>query len=108
MSLAWYFSTGDRPAGGKPAPDVASAPAAKPSAPAGTERPDASLVSGRAPQAAPAKDELDWDDSLDEEIALAGQKIVSIQQEWYGVDDAYSTIRQGLEQVEKEIENGNL
>jgi len=67
-----------------------SAPAEKPSSPAG---------SGSA---------LAWDDALDKEIIVAGQAVVSADQDWTHLAGAGTTLRYGLEEVQKDIENNAL
>jgi len=60
------------------------------------------------PQPAPAAAELRWNDSLDEQLVQVGEEIVRLQQDWYHLDDAFVPVYQGLEQVEKDIEDSTL
>ena len=71
---------------------------ADPSTPAG-----GAVASGAA-----QTDELDWDDSLDQQIVQAGQQMVRIQQDWYRPDDAFGSVHDGLEQMEKDIDDNLL
>jgi hypothetical protein len=79
-----------------PSADVAvkdvqpSAPAKKPVSPAG---------SGSA---------LAWDDALDKEITVAGEAVVSAAQDWTHLASAGTTLRYGLEEVQKDIEDNSL
>jgi hypothetical protein len=67
-----------------------SAPAKKPASPAG---------SGSA---------LAWDDALDKEITVAGQAVVSAAQDGTHLAGAGTTLRYGLEAVQKDIEDSPL
>jgi hypothetical protein len=67
-----------------------SVPAKKPASPAG---------SGPA---------LAWDDALDREITVAGQAVVSAAQDWTHLAGAGTTLRYGLEAVQKDIEDSPL
>ena len=62
----------------------------------------------RQPAAVVAKDTLEWDDSLDRQIVLAGQEVVRIQQDWYRLDDAVGPVLRGLEQMEQDLEENVL
>lgn len=53
-------------------------------------------------------DELDWDDSLDDRIALVSQEIIRVQGDWYCLDDAFGPLRDGIDQIEQEIEDDTL
>lgn len=53
-------------------------------------------------------DELNWDDSLDEQITLAAQEVVRIQQDWYYLDDAFGPVYHGLEQMEEDLDQSAL
>jgi len=57
---------------------------------------------------APDVDALDWDDSLDDQIALVGRQIIQVQGDWYGLDDALSPLREGIDQIEEEFESDTL
>jgi hypothetical protein len=67
-----------------------SPPAKKPASPAG---------SGSAPA---------WDDALDKEITVAGEAVVSAAQDGTHLAGAGTTLRYGLEEVQKDIENSPL
>ena len=60
------------------------------------------------PQTELAADELKWDDSLDEQIASIGQEVVRVQQDWYSLGNAFSTVDYGLEQIEQDMEDNTL
>ncbi len=53
-------------------------------------------------------DSFDWDDSLDQQIASAGQAIVRVQQDWYYADDAFSPVQDGLEEINEDIQSDML
>lgn len=53
-------------------------------------------------------DEWDWDDSLDEQIAMAGQEVVLVQQGWHDLDDAFGSVQVGLEEIEEDIQDETL
>ena len=82
-TLAWSLMRARQPGGLSPPPDELASPNVK-------------------------QDELHWDDSLDEEIALAGQQLVRIQQDWYYLDDPFGPVQHGLEQVAEDIEDDTL
>ena len=46
--------------------------------------------------------------TLDQQIAMAGQEVIRVQQDWYGLDDAYGPVLQGLQQISEEIDNDTL
>lgn len=85
-------------------PAAPSRPSTLPPAPT----PDARVIAENDAAVDLATDELAWDDPIDEEIVLTGQVMVSIQQDWYDVDQAYGSVYQGLQQVEEDIESGTL
>lgn len=60
------------------------------------------------PESTPDTEPLEWGDSLDEQIVLAGQEIMSAGQDWYHLDDAFGPVRDGLEQVAEDIDNSTL
>ena len=77
----------------------------------GVPRPDAdALAAAHAvpPQTAFAEDELAWDDPLDDQLAMAGQEIIRIQQDWQSLDEPYGNVYRGLEQMEEEIQDNTL
>lgn len=63
---------------------------------------------GVASQDMKQPDELNWDDSLDQQIAQAGRQLISIQQDWYHLDDAFGPVHDGMEQMEKDIDDSTL
>jgi len=79
-------------------------------APGGLSTPPYLAVSPNVEQSLPeqAADELVWDDSLDEHLALVGREIVRIEQDWYCLDDAFYPVQFGLQQVEDDIGNNTL
>jgi len=56
----------------------------------------------------PEPDELQWDDSFDEQLAMAGEDVIRIQEDWYGLDDAFGPIEAGLKQIAEDIESDSL
>jgi len=72
------------------APAAKTAPREKPSSPAG----EGSVLA--------------WDDALDKEITVAGQAVVSADQESPLLAGACAPLRYGLEEIEKDIENNPL
>ncbi len=51
---------------------------------------------------------LDWDDSLDQQLVSAGQAMVRVQQDWYGLDRTLTPLQHGLEQMQEDIKNNPL
>ena len=100
VTLAWKFVGTNRPVG--PVPSGGELAAASNGKPA--------LVAAQSEQSEnkPADDGLDWNGSLDEQLALAGQEIVRVEQDWYQLDDAVGPILRGIEQMEKDIEDNVL
>jgi len=49
-------------------------------------------------------DELGWDDPLDNEIAMVGQAVINIQQDWYHLGDPYGPVQSALSEMEEDIE----
>jgi uncharacterized protein with von Willebrand factor type A (vWA) domain len=56
----------------------------------------------------PSEEELVWDDPLDEQIALAGQQVLRLQQDWDSLDDAFGPVYHGLEEMEDELDQSTL
>ena len=52
--------------------------------------------------------ELAWNDPLDDEIALAGQEMILVEQDWYRFDQALDAVHYGLEQMHQDLENSTL
>ena len=77
-----------------------------------TQQPDTGLATTVAKQTElpdmSDADALDWDDSLDDQIALVGRRIIEVQGNWYGLDDALSPVRDGIDQIEEEFESDTL
>ncbi|MBN2473048.1 MAG: hypothetical protein JXB62_00470 [Pirellulales bacterium] len=57
---------------------------------------------------APEKGQLAWDDPLDEELALAGQHVIRLQQDWCALEDPFDPVYDGLEEVGQDIEGNTL
>ena len=51
---------------------------------------------------------LDWDDSLDEEIALAGQRLLSLAQEPYRLKTTDSPIAERLKKMDRDLTENTL
>jgi hypothetical protein len=89
------------PAGVVTAPSVEVAVSrTEPAAPAAERAPQEKPSSPVAPGSA-----LAWDDTLDKEITVAGQAVVSADQESPLLAGASVPVRYGLEEIEKDIEN---
>ena len=71
----------------------------------GVERPNAP---SEQPRTMPTEESLVWDDPLDEEIALAGQQIVRLQQDWGYLNDAFGPVYSGLEEMEDDLDESTL
>jgi hypothetical protein len=92
VTLAWQFVGGNR--GG----DIASPTE-------GGEGPNAPWEPSFT---MPTEEELVWDDPLDEQIALAGEQIVRLQQDWDYLDDAFGPVYSGLEEMEDDLDESTL
>jgi len=53
-------------------------------------------------------DELQWDDSLDDQLALVSREIMRIEGDWDCLDDAFSPAWEGIDQIEQDIEEDTL
>jgi len=53
-------------------------------------------------------DELQWDDSLDDQLALVSQEIMQLEGDWDSLDDAFTPVWEGIDQVEQDIEQDTL
>jgi len=54
-------------------------------------------------------DEFDWDnDPLDEQLAWFGQEIVSVQQDWDSLNNAFEPLWNGLEQMAEDLDDETL
>lgn len=51
---------------------------------------------------------LAWDDPLDDEIALAAQEVVRIEQDWSSLGDPFGPVYRGLEEMEKDLNQSPL
>ena len=52
--------------------------------------------------------ELEWDDSLDDQIAMVGWEIIQVQGDRYCLDDAFRPLWESIDRMEQEIENSTL
>ena len=53
--------------------------------------------------------QFDWDDTLDDHIATAGREVVlCIQEDWRHVDETFSPLSEGLQQIRQDIEDSTL
>jgi hypothetical protein len=59
-------------------------------------------------QAAPVTDGPQWDDSLDEQLAQAGQNVIRVEAGWRLHGAAVASVQRGVEQVRQEIDENNL
>jgi hypothetical protein len=71
---------------------------------------DPSGIASSQRQATASSDDLDWDwhDPLDQQIALAAEEVVRIQQDWDCLDDAFGPLYRGLEQMEQDLDESTL
>jgi hypothetical protein len=82
----------------------------------GMPSPPQPLAAGLEPSTAPSaephttstEDELVWDDPLDEQIALAGQQILRLQQDGDYLGDAFGPLYYGLEEMGDELDQNTL
>ncbi len=68
--------------------------------------PSASIA--QRPSRALPEAKLAWHDTLDNEIVLAGQAVVSAQEDWPILADASNSVQYGLQQVEKDVQGSPL
>jgi hypothetical protein len=68
--------------------------------------PSASIA--ERPSRALPEAKLAWHDTLDNEIVLAGQAVVSAQEDWPILADASNSVQYGLQQVEKDVQGSPL
>jgi len=59
-------------------------------------------------QVAAALDELEWDDSLDEQITAVAQATALASVDWYAPTGNLSAIERGLDEIKKDIQDGTL
>jgi hypothetical protein len=52
--------------------------------------------------------ELQWDDTIDEQLAQAGQNIVQVQQDWYQLSEPFSSLQDGLSEMEDDMDQSTL
>ena len=53
-------------------------------------------------------DELLWDDTIDEQLAQAGQNIVQVQQDWYQLSEPFSSLQDGVSEMEDDMDQSTL
>jgi len=59
-------------------------------------------------QIAAVPDELEWDDSLDEQITAVAQATALAREGWYAQAGNVSAIERGLDEIKKDIQDGTL
>jgi hypothetical protein len=59
-------------------------------------------------QTADVSDELEWDDSLDEQITTLAQAAAFVHDDWYAQAGKLNAIGRGLDEIKKDIEDGTL
>ena len=59
-------------------------------------------------QIAAVPDELEWDDSLDEQITTLAQAAAFAHDDWYAQAGKLNAIGRGLDEIKKDIEDGTL
>ncbi|MCP5112261.1 MAG: hypothetical protein GY953_15665 [bacterium] len=52
--------------------------------------------------------DVQWDDSLDEQIALAGEQLTRVQQDWHSLDDALASVAYAVEEFGEELTDDTL
>lgn len=62
----------------------------------------------RPERKAVASGSWDWGDSLDEEIAQAGQAMVAVQQDWRHLEDTFEPVYHRLEAMEEDMNDSTL
>jgi len=97
IAVAWKVR------GSKPSPD----PAGPSGQVAGVEPRQSAPANGQSPSV-PPQTELAWNDTLDNEIALAGQAVMSVREDRLGLAGAASSVEYGLQQLEKDIQDSPL
>ena len=96
VTLAWKLSGNGEPSGlSRPSQAIA----------VNVER---SVAGPEQARRVPTSNGLEWDDSLDQQIALAAQEVVRIQQDWNHLGDAFSTVHRGLEEMEEDLDQSPL
>jgi len=75
---------------------------------AGAEPVEPSVAGPSQVSPLPVAGELDWDDPLDDEIALAAQEVVRIQQDWSLLDDPFGPVHRGLDEMEEDLSQSPL
>jgi hypothetical protein len=107
IMVAWGLHGASQPANPPPvAPDLAVTtvqPAATAIVPAPTPPGRELLAKDRS-----AAGNLKWDDSLDDEITLASQNVIRVQQSWSHRADAVDLLKDGLQEVVAEVEGNSL
>jgi len=53
-------------------------------------------------------DPLAWDDSFDDQLALLGEDVIRMEEDWYHLDDPFESILDALEQMEEEFRENKL
>ena len=59
-------------------------------------------------QIAAVSDELEWDDSLDEQITTLAQAAAFAHDDWYAQAGKLNAIGRGLDEIKKDMEDGTL
>jgi len=62
----------------------------------------------RAPETMVADADLQWDDTIDDQIALAGQSVVQIQQDWYQLSEPFDSLEEGAVNIEEDMDESTL
>jgi hypothetical protein len=96
-ATVWIALAARPPADSLPSPETA----------ASTGQPGA-LAAATQPQSAPTASEAPWDDTVDEELAHVGQKLIRAQQDWHARTDAFDLVWSRLERIHAEVETGQL
>ena len=75
---------------------------------ASVDGPNRSAPATPHPQNSSEASELQWDDSLDEQIATVGQGLALAQSDLSHAFDAADFVRRGIQQTQQELENNKL
>ena len=99
-TLAWSLISTDGPGNSSQIVEQEKKKAIPPVKKESPDEPDAAPV--------PDPDGLKWDDSFDEQLAMAAEDVIRIQEDWYALDDAFAPVQAGLEQAAEDIESDSL
>jgi hypothetical protein len=106
VTIAW-MAYGNRDSV-EPSTNVASTQSAAPSTePTVPISPIAPAMKVEEPVAAP-QTQWAWDDSLDNQIVLAGKAVLSAGEEWSVLADGANSVQYGIREIEKDVQGSPL